>query len=195
MAEEKILLTYDFIIESRIEAHGPPPSDPELNREWNRDVLRDTLRIAARTTRNATYTQTTNSSPESMNLSRSTQGSTSHPLQGPTSGYTFFPNNVPTVSPSPSVPNDLSDIALTPQSYLPSAHTQSMGHMTAPDMTHNWDYALNVHHSASPFQMGQSVESQLLNYYGSDNLRNPYETQGPENQFFTFNDSRNNGTQ
>ena len=47
--EEKIIFINDNMIESRIKAHGPPPSDIQLQRDWYRGVLRESLQLAAQT--------------------------------------------------------------------------------------------------------------------------------------------------
>lgn len=47
--EEKIIFINDNMIDSRIKAHGPPPSDIQLQRDWYRGVLRESLQVAAQT--------------------------------------------------------------------------------------------------------------------------------------------------
>ena len=47
--EEKIIFINDNMIDSRIRAHGPPPSDIQLQRDWYRGVLRESLQVAAQT--------------------------------------------------------------------------------------------------------------------------------------------------
>ena len=46
---ERILLINDNVVESRIKAHGLPPSGTQEQRAWYRDALRDTLKLAAKT--------------------------------------------------------------------------------------------------------------------------------------------------
>jgi hypothetical protein len=122
MAEEKILLTNDIIVESRIEAHGPP-SDPDLQREWYRDALRDALKIAGRTTRNVTYTHDSPSSTI-MNTSLSAQGSSTNPPMGPTPGVENFGSNM-SISESPNVHDGYSEIMPPQQDYLSGARSQA----------------------------------------------------------------------
>ncbi|KAH8790699.1 hypothetical protein BGZ57DRAFT_876173 [Hyaloscypha finlandica] len=48
-AQERILFIHDKIIDARVEAHGFPSADFDLQREWYREALRDSLRVAAKT--------------------------------------------------------------------------------------------------------------------------------------------------
>jgi len=120
MAEEKILLANDIIVESRIEAHGPPPSDQDLQREWYRDALRDALRISAKTTRNVTYTQERRSSAL-MSSSLSAQGSTSNSLMRQQPDFDRFENNM-SMAGTPNV-HGLSGMISPPQNYLSGAQS------------------------------------------------------------------------
>jgi hypothetical protein len=43
------LFIHDTMINARVEAHGLPPADFDLQREWYREALRDSLRVAAET--------------------------------------------------------------------------------------------------------------------------------------------------
>lgn len=48
-AEERILLINEKMIDTRVQAHGEPPADFDLQRAWYREALRDSLRVAAKT--------------------------------------------------------------------------------------------------------------------------------------------------
>jgi hypothetical protein len=41
------LFIHDRMVDARIQAHGVPPSNFDLQREWYREALRDSLRVAA----------------------------------------------------------------------------------------------------------------------------------------------------
>jgi hypothetical protein len=180
MAEEKILIANDFIVESRIQAHGPPPSEPEPQREWYRDALRDALRIAARTTRNVTFTQASSSSAP-MNTSLSAQGSSSNSLQRPALEFDHFASNMSGVSASPSVHNSLSDIALSPEDYLSSTQSVSAmrgeptllgSSMMGVGMNYGWDYPPSgVAQGNDQYQMGP-VDPQYMDY--GNNLQDQF---------------------
>jgi hypothetical protein len=49
LAEERILLINDRLIEAKINVHGPPPPQLEPQRAWYQETLRDSLRVASRT--------------------------------------------------------------------------------------------------------------------------------------------------
>jgi hypothetical protein len=49
LAEEQILLIHKSMIDAKIEAHGPPPTELRPQRDWYQDVLRDSLKVAAKT--------------------------------------------------------------------------------------------------------------------------------------------------
>jgi hypothetical protein len=167
LAEERILLVNDSMVGSKIEVHGPPPSEPELQREWYRDVLRDALRIAARSRHRVTNPQLGASSAP-MNTSQSSQGSSSRPtLRQPSDFDLLGINNVSGVSIYPGI--DFSEMALTPQSYLPSA--EPVGTMTTEPnallnsalvgggMNDGWQYTQGgVAQGNGQFQMDQMNE-------------------------------------
>jgi hypothetical protein len=47
--EERIIFINDTLVESRIQAHGPPPNDIQQQRDWYREALRESLQVAAHT--------------------------------------------------------------------------------------------------------------------------------------------------
>ena len=182
MAEEKILMVNDHIVDCRIQAHGPPPSEPELQREWYRDALRDTLRIAARTTRNVTFTQVGSSSAP-MNTLLSTQGSSSTSLQRSATEFDHLISNMSGVSTSPSH-NGLSDITLSPENYISRAQPVSaMSRGSAPllmgvGMNHDWNYPPGgIAPGNEQYQMGQ-MGSQYMDY--GNGLEGQFGPPGPD---------------
>ena len=49
LAGEKILLINERMINARIEIHGPPPSELQLQCGWYQDALREFLKVATKT--------------------------------------------------------------------------------------------------------------------------------------------------
>jgi hypothetical protein len=125
MAEERILLINDKIVESRIEAHGLPPSDPNQQREWYRDALRDALRISAETRHIVTYNQP---SAPPHTLSQLNQGPSPTQIQRPPRDLNPLNINSMSMVYAPPGTQSYSDMAF-PQNYLPSAET--MGTLTS----------------------------------------------------------------
>jgi hypothetical protein len=170
MAEEKILMVNDHIVDCRIQAHGPPPSEPELQREWYRDAL------------NVTFTQASSSSAP-MHTLLSAQGSSSSSLPRPASEFDHLIRSMSGVSASPSVHNGLSDIELSSDNYLSNAQSVSAiaGEPTplllGVGMNHDWDYPPGgVAPANGQYQMGQ-IDPQYMDYGNS--IQGQFDPPGP----------------
>jgi len=184
----------DSMVESKIEVHGPPPSEPELQREWYRDALRDALRIAAQARHRVTSAHPGASSTP-MNMSQSGQGPSSRrPTPRQPSDFDLLGiNNMSGVSTSPGV--DFSEMALTPQSYQPSA--ESMGTITAEQnhlsnanplsnaalisgaINDGWEYSQSgIAQGNGQFEMSQM--NQECQFMFGDNLQNQFGPSGSD---------------
>lgn len=71
--EERIIFINDNLVESRIQAHGPPPTDLQLQRDWYRGILRESLQVAAHTVYH----------PRKRTASPEVQANQSWPIQRP----------------------------------------------------------------------------------------------------------------
>jgi hypothetical protein len=90
--EERIIFINDTMVESRIQAHGLPPTDIQLQRDWYRGVLRESLQLAAHTVYNP---RKRSASPTiQANESSSPQGSSGRSVVQ-TQGYNMSPMPMP----------------------------------------------------------------------------------------------------
>jgi hypothetical protein len=100
------------MVDARIQAHGVPPSDFDLQREWYREALRDSLRVAAQS-KKVSHIKGKASSRQTNTLAPS-------PGPGPsTSGVGGLSYNIPiaTTPNVPQVPNMRSNLTSIPMQH------------------------------------------------------------------------------
>jgi len=119
LAGEKILLINEKMINSRIQVHGPPPTELQLQRDWYQDVLRESLKVAAKT--KLVLPKKSENTSEQRDISNSSitspypQGPSASPVQG--TGY-----NLPLIA----APH-----GMTPGFQMTAAHESQVSSMSS----------------------------------------------------------------
>jgi len=147
-AEERILLINEAMIDTRVQVHGMPPSDFDLQREWYREALRDSLRVAAKTkTKKASHNMKGDAPPRRNHTLAPSPG------PGPSTvgalGYNVSTATTPQMPHAPVMNSNVSNMALMPPSF--PSNTPQFG------LQHQWGMNANMpdtsHSMAIPAEM------------------------------------------
>jgi hypothetical protein len=109
------------MVDARIQAHGDPPSDLDLQREWYREALRDSLRVAAQS-RKVSHVKGKASSRQTNTLAPSPgSGPSTSGAGGPS--YNVPIPTTPNVTQAPDMSSNLANIPMQ-HNFQPAAQPQ-----------------------------------------------------------------------
>jgi hypothetical protein len=128
------------MIDTRVQAHGKPPAAFDLQRAWYREALRDSLRVAAKTkTKKDSHNMKGDAPPRRNNTLAPSPGPGPSMVGG--MGYVSTATT-PQVQHTPVMNSNVSNMALMPPGFHPSAPQYGMQpqwgiNATMPDTSHS----------------------------------------------------------
>ena len=111
------------MINARVEAHGLPPADFDLQREWYREALRDSLRVAAKTKKVSHFKRSAASRRNNILAPSSASGPGPSIIDG--MGYND-PMAATIQMPHPSTMDSMSGTSAPPHPYPPLTQQYTM---------------------------------------------------------------------
>jgi hypothetical protein len=176
------------MIDARVQAHGMPPSNFDLQREWYKEALRDSLRVAARSKKVSHIKRKASPAPSN------TLGPSPGPGSGPTTvnelGYSGSVVTTPQMPQTPAMNSNAPSMSILPHNYHlgPQQHTLQ-AQIPQWGMNANTSNAITLNPAAMNYQFFESQNTMTSN--SGHTFPAPYNFIGQSNQN-EFNDLAGN---